>query len=452
MMDKFLFFEEIKKTVPAYGKFLKEHGVLKKEIRNWDEIPVISKENYLLKYRVEETVREGEMDKCFLIGASSGFSKKGSVFWLKGAVDEDAYLNALEEFFKQFYSIDRKKTLIIVSLAFGTWIGGIQIACTMRQLAVKTGYPLTSTFPGLDLEEGALIVKRFQKSFDQILWITNGSNIPIIYSLLKDDADLLNGKVFFPVVGEYFTENYRENIAQKFGHKRDEESVLWTGYGSADTGDLGIESKASIALRKFFLRNPDLCKAVFNSEDVPMILEKSSDAFIEILDQNIIVTKDQLIPLVRYNTKDSGGLLAKSVLTGKIPEPLYSRLPDKLLYVFGRVSDSIIFYGTNLKIPEINNFLNALGKEYKYSGLFEIEEKEVDGITIFKFTVYTDDKDEGKEKAYRDALIRFLKSYSREFNAKYDNLVKSSKQELIQVAIAAVGEKSSVTKHRFIKE
>ncbi len=448
-MDRFVFFEDVKKHIPAYQKFLAENGIT--VVKNWEDIPLMTKENYLLKYNTEKTVREGEIGKCFLIGASSGFSKKGTVFWLKEAVNENLYLNAVEEGLKNLYSIDKKKTLIVVSLAFGTWIAGMQLACTMRQLAAKTDYPLTACFPGLDLEEGAQIVKEYKNLYDQVLWITNVSNIPIIYSLLKDDKELLDGYVYFPVVGEYFTENYRESFAKKFGYGEDKEAVLWTGYGSADTGDLGMESKNTIRLRKFFMRNPALCKDVFKSEDVPMILEKSSNAYIEIIDGNIVLTKDQLIPLIRYNTKDSGGLLEKEKLKGEIPEGMFNKLPETMLYVFGRVSDSVVFYGTNLKIPGINNFLNSLDESFKYSGLFEIEEKEIDGIAIFNFTIYTFDGDKSKENEYKNKIIAFLKSYSREFNAKYDNLVKSSKVELINVSIKPISEKSSVKKHRFIK-
>ncbi len=449
-MDKFALFEDVKKHVPAYKKFLTENKAT--DIKIWEDIPMMNKENYLLKYETPETVREGEIGKCFLIGSSSGFSKKGTVFWLKEAGNEEAYLNAVEESLKNLYNIDKKKTLIVVSLAFGTWIGGMQLACTMRQLAAKTNYTLTSCFPGLDLEEGTQIVKEYKNLYDQTLWITNVSNIPIIYSLLKDDKKLLDGYVYFPVVGEYFTENYRESFARKFGHREDEEVVLWTGYGSADTGDLGIESKETIRLRKFFLKNSMLCKEIFNSKGPPMILEKSSDAYIEIINGNIVVTKDQLIPLVRYDTKDSGGLLERKKLKGKIPENLFNKLPETMLYVFGRVSDSIVFYGTNLKIPGINNFLNSLDESFKYSGLFEIEEKEIGEIATFNFTIYTFDGDKSKEREYKNKIIEFLKSYSREFNAKYDNLVKSSKRELINVDIKSIGEKSSVKKHKFIKE
>ncbi|WP_025209359.1 hypothetical protein [Hippea sp. KM1] len=446
-MDRFALFEDVKSNVEAYRQFLKDSNV--ENVKEWDDIPIMTKENYLLKYDIEKTTRKDGMKRCSLIGASSGFSKTGSVYWLKQADDEEKYLKAIEESFKALYSIDKKRTLVIVSLAFGMWIGGMQLACAMRSLASKVDYQLTTALPGLDLKEGEQIVKRFKNSFDQFIWITNASNVSIIYSLLKDDKDLLEGCVFFPVVGEYFSESFRKDIALKFGHKSDA-VALWTGYGSADTGDLGMETKETIGLRRFLLENSALCRELFDTDDPPMIMKRTSSAFVEIIDGSIVVTKDQLIPLIRYDTKDSGILLEKGEFEGKIPKSLYQGLPDEMICIFGRVSDSVVFYGTNLKIPQIGRFFYSL-KELKYSGVFEVEQKKIEGIDTFYFTVYTDGENKDKEKYCKDKLIEFLKSYSREFNAKYDSLTKAADIELINVEIKEISQKQAVKKHKFIK-
>ena len=446
-MDRFALFEDVKANVEAYGMFLKDSNA--ENIKDWNDIPIMTKENYLLKYEIEKTTRRDGMKRCSLIGASSGFSKTGSVYWLKQSDDEEEYLKAVEESLKELYSIDKKRTLVIVSLAFGMWIGGMQIACAMRSLAAKVDYQLTTALPGLDLKEGAQIIKRFKNSFDQFIWVTNASNASIIYSLLKDDKDLLKGTVYFPVVGEYFSESFRCDIAEKFGHKSDA-VVLWTGYGSADTGDLGMETKETISLRQFFLKNPALCREFFDTDDAPMIMKRTGGAFVEIVNGSIVVTKDQLIPLIRYDTKDSGILLEKEELEGKIPQKLYQSLPDKMICVFGRVSDSVVFYGTNLKIPQIGKFFYSL-KELEYSGVFEVEQKKVNGIDTFYFTVYTDSDNKDKEDYCKDRLVEFLKSYSREFNAKYDSLTNAANIELINVEIKEISQKQAMKKHKFIK-
>ena len=55
---------------------------------NFEDLPVISKQDYLLSYPMEQLCRPGDMDRIHLIGASSGFSKSGAVFWPKRPCDE----------------------------------------------------------------------------------------------------------------------------------------------------------------------------------------------------------------------------------------------------------------------------------------------------------------------------------------------------------------------------
>jgi len=442
----FDFFDKVRKNVKAYQQFLEDNNV--QDIQKWSDIPLCDKENYLLKYPMKELAQE-DISNAFLIGTSSGFSKSGSVFWLKEAVDERAYLEIIKQIFIKEYSIDRQKTLFIISLAFGTWIGGMQIATTLRAMASDMEHVTLAT-PGLDLKEAAEIAQKFGAFYDQILWICNPSSINIIYALVKDDDSLLQGKISFPVVGEYFSEDFREDIAFKFGHDRKYIYSIKTGYGSADAGDLGIESEETVKLRKFFNNHSELLQKLFKTNEAPMMFVRNEKAFIESIEGELIVTKDQFIPLVRYNTKDRGGILKKRDIKEYIDSVLYATLPDEILYVFGRVSDSIIFYGTNLNIHEIDKFLSSL-KEMSYGGLFDVKEIQKDGVSLFEFTIYTEDIKEELALEYQNTLIEFLKKSSNEFSAKYDKLSKAVDKDLITVNLKFINELQIDKKHRYIK-
>ncbi len=450
-MDIIGLFENVKKNVEAYADFLKKHGAEK--VKEWEKIPITTKDNYLLQYPIEKVVRRGDIDRCALIGASSGFSKTGSVYWLKGPENEDAELKLFEKNFKELYAIDRRKTLILVATAFGMWFGGMQVACYMRSLASRTPYPLTSAFPGLDLEEAANVAKRFKHLYDQILFITNASNVSIIYSLLKDEPELLNGRIYFGVIGEYFSENYRRDMARRFGHNENEEAVLWTGYGSADTGGIAMETRETIALRKYLeFENKALSKELFGTDDTPMIMRDLGTAHIDVIDGQIVVTKDQLIPLVRYNTKDRGGLLKKAQLEGKIDKELYEKLPNDMFYIHGRPENSVIFYGTNLMIQDIGNFLYSMEKEISYTGLFDVKKESIEGIDRFIFTIYTFDDVSDKKELCKQRLVQFLKQFSKEFVAKYDNLTRATGMDLIDVKLEKIDKTKASIKHKYIKE
>ncbi|WP_022671053.1 phenylacetate--CoA ligase [Hippea alviniae] len=449
-MDKMALFFDVKENVEAYRDFLERHNAL--DVNRWEDIPIMNKENYLLYYPMEKTVRKGDFDNCFLIGASSGFSKTGTIYWPKRAEDEKGYIKASEEALKELYGIHKKRTLIIVALAFGMWIGGMQLACMVRRLAAESDYPLTCALVGFDIEEAANIAKRFEKDFEQILFITNPSNVSVIYSLVKDNKNLLNGRVYFAVVGEYFSEFYRREMTLKFGHTEDAKTVLWTGYGSADTGALAVETVSTISLRRYLtFDNQSLKQELFGDGDTPMIMEPSKNAFVEIVDGNIVATLDQLTPLIRYNTKDKGKLLYKEELKGKIDDKLFESLPDVMLCIFGRASNSIVFYGTNLTIPKIDAILYSIEDKIHYSGLFEVEKIKKGEIDVFRFTVYSFEDKKDKEEFVKNTLIENFKKLSREFAAKYDNLSKAAGFDLIEVEIKRISKNQASKKHRHIK-
>ncbi len=448
-MDKISLYQNVQETVKGYTKFMTTHQLTKAE--KWTDIAICDKQNYLLAYPIMELIRNNSFEKCFLIGASSGFSKSGSVLWLKQSSDEAGYINKVKSLLIHDYNIDKKSTLIIVSLALGTWIGGMQLASAMRSLAGKTDGVVTAT-PGINLEESVHIAKEFGALFDQIIWVTNPSSINIIYSLLKDDKELMNAKIYFPVVGEYFTESFRETISKKFGHQADNSFVVKTGYGSADTGDLGIESEATIKLRKFLYNNPETSIRLFADKNPPMFFIKNDEAFMETIDGNLIVTKNQFVPLIRYNTHDTGGILQKETLkNGGVPESILNQLPEEILFIFGRTTDSVIFYGTNLNIYDSGDFLSSLDQSYAYGGLFEVEKTNKESIDYIEFTIYVLNKSNDLEARYQKALIKALKSSSNEFAAKYNELKTAIKDDLIQVKLKLISEKHKAEKHHTIK-
>jgi phenylacetate-CoA ligase len=286
--------------------------------------------------------------------------------------------------------------------------------------------------------------------------VTNPSNIYLIHHLMaREGVQVRSGCHYFTVVGEYYTEAFREKIATMFAHSPEEPFVVWTGYGSADTGDLGVETRSSIRLRKFFFRHPQLCSEVFGEASPPMLLEASSSPHLEIVDGRIVVTKDQMVPLVRYDTGDDGGLLQREQLADLpgLPPDLLEALPSRLLFVRGRASDAVIFYGTNLKVGDISDHLLALPAGFGYAGFFELRRREKDGISTFTFTIYV----EGAPTAsrafeFQANIVDYLKGCSLEFSAKYDALSQSVGFPLIEVELKPIASKDIKLKHRYLVE
>ncbi|MGN1212299.1 MAG: hypothetical protein ACI4TM_11480 [Candidatus Cryptobacteroides sp.] len=450
-MERKSLLDDVMLNVKAYRRLLEMETGHAKLPEHFEDLPLLTKQNYLLEYPLEDLCRENDLDNIHLIGSSSGFSKTGAVYWPKRPCDEAGYMKAIEQMFIDTAGIDQKKTLIVECLAFGLWIGGMQIAAAIRNIALSGRYRLTIATPGLDLKAAVNVIKAYHRLYDQVLIITNPSNIPLITALAGDDMELrCGGKVSFPVVGEYFTEAFREQTAKSFGHKEDEPFVVWTGYGSADTGDLGVETASTIALRKYFHHNPSLSEKIFGTSSTPMILAASGAAYFEIIEGNIVVTKDQFIPLIRYNTKDAGGLLSKNDVKDLVPSELFASLPENMIYVYGRADNAVIFYGTNLIVNDIQDFFLSLPKSAGYGGLFSVRENVSDGVSSFDFTIFTVEE-HASEDFFLNELLNYLCNSSAEFNIKYQNLSKSAPRPLVSVRFKPITEIGAMTKHRFIE-
>jgi phenylacetate-CoA ligase len=454
MMSSQTLLTEAFARVPAYRAFLAARGAGLDT--PWESLPLTTKKDYLLANEVADLCWDGAVDGCHVIGASSGFSRSGSVFWPKRPKDEGAYVEGFEGMLIERYAIDRRRTLAFVCLAFGTWFAGMQIATGLRTLAASGRHPLTAALPGLNLGEAVEIYRRFSGAYEQVLWITNPSNVSLIATLLeRAGVAPPPGRISFPVVGEYFSEAFRERVAERFGHPASAPFCVVTGYGSADAGGLGDESEATIALRKHIFHRPALSQALFSTADTPMLLEPMPGALLECIDGRIVVSKDLAIPLVRYDTGDAGGLMPRARLAEipDLPAEVAAALPETVLYVYGRASDAIVFYGANLMIQDINRHFLSLPQTFGYGGLFEVKPCSRDGVTTFAFTVYAHGSDDAARRAhYADSLIAFLKGHSLEFAAKYDPLCASLGEPLITVALADPATLPARTKHRFVVE
>lgn len=447
-MNHNLFAKQIWEQVPAYQAIVGTTFPAQ-----FNQLPLINKRNYLLSFPMTDLCRPGSLDEIHLIGASSGFSKTGAVFWPKRPCDEKNYIHSIEELFVNDFHIDQRKTLCLECLAFGMWIGGMQLATAIRMIGLTEKYHFTIATPGLDLRTAVEVIEAYHDRYDQIMIITNPSNIPIITALLSahhSHSQLFQGKVYFPVVGEYFSESLREHVCAEYGHPLDRTEVLRTGYGSADTGEVSFETERAIRVRKFFSHRPELSKQLFGTEDTPMMLEFYPSVYVEIVDGHIVVTKDQFIPLVRYDTNDCGGILHREDLRGIVPDELLAPMPEQWMYVMGRADNAIIFYGTNLMIGEIQQYLLDLDKAEGYGGLYTVHEKVENDISTFEFVIYTRGEQHADAERFKTLLVNFLCGNSNEFAFKYHNLSKSSDTPLITVRTADISALEGNLKHRFI--
>ena len=76
-------------------------------------------------------------------------------------------------------------------------------------------------------------------------------------------------------------------------------------YAKPDTTVIGTESLALSAIRKLFHRHKSLSHEMGYGDSIPHFFHYTDqDAYLEVVNDELVITKWQCVPLVRYNLHD----------------------------------------------------------------------------------------------------------------------------------------------------
>ncbi|MBP5976130.1 hypothetical protein HW132_26200 [Brasilonema sp. CT11] len=369
-------------SVPAYKQFLEKQGF--KVPEPFEHLPKSDKESYVLAYPWEEVLAD-DYEECFSIFRSSGSSGQ-SFYWPQMKSTSRSSPTALKIFLEDAFAVHQKKTLAIVGSALGSWIGGDAMSWILKSMAVDAAYPFYVFSPGNNFDEIIEMICKMSPLVDQIIVFSVPSVIAYLHlkaSQLKQSLPL--DKLKHMVTGEPFPESLRASL-QKRAEVEEDTPFMFSLYGSADTGTLGVESLATVALRKLLYRNNALASELGIESPIPHLFHflATDDAFVETIDGYLCVTRWQGIPLVRYILYDRVALyswkeLKQAVLSSKLLDSgneallkilseASEQLPD-LLAVTGRADKCVILSGSNfteylldaaVKCEELDEILTGL--------------------------------------------------------------------------------------------
>jgi len=351
-------------SVPAYKDFLKKNKVRPESIKSYpdfQQVPLTNKENYLSKYPLKDRLLGGNYTGKASITSSSGSSGK-PFYWPRMPIQDFGAAKGFDTFLVNSFDIDKKSTLHVNCSGMGVWTAGDYVAMLNRYLSYK--YPNNSSIsPGIDLDNTTQLIKDVAPDFEQI----------IVYGyppFIKDLADNLPTKIFkdtsFKLVlyGETFTENLRNYLLKKIKSSNDQKTVI-SILGSSEGGIVGIEDPNSVLIRQMAEKNKVLSNSLFNSDMIPCLIQFNPMAkMIEIVGSQIVMTFLAGLPLIRYDTKDAGGIITaeeieilfektidksfeKVLLKEKIPN---TKLP--FLFFSGRSDFAATIYGVSI-VPEM---------------------------------------------------------------------------------------------------
>ncbi|MDJ0724477.1 MAG: hypothetical protein QNJ38_05130 [Prochloraceae cyanobacterium] len=351
----------VQKVVPAYQRFLTDNNIRIGE--PFEMLPRSDKKSYALAYPFEELLGDDYED---ILGIFSSSGSSGNLFyWPSLKSTNRSTPSNLRKFLEQRFAIDRKKTLAIVGTSLGSWLGGEHFSWMLKSIIMDTPYPFWVFSPGNKIEQIINLIDRIDALVDQIVIFI----VPSTIAHLHLKASQLNkplplNKLKYIATGEPFPESVRISL-QKLAGLDETTPFMFSAYGSADTGGLGIESIETVALRQLLYQNQTLAKQLIKDSTIPHFFHFiAADTYVEIIDGNLAVTKWQAIPLVRYILYDRVSFYSWQELTEAILASKYLILPEDrplinvitgaknlvgdLIAVTGRSDSTLVLNGCNL--------------------------------------------------------------------------------------------------------
>jgi phenylacetate-CoA ligase len=373
--------QQIQQQIPAYQKFLAHQGL---QIPvDFEDLPISDKQSYILPSSLEDLSGD-RLDHSLSLYQSSG-SSGNSYYWPMLRSTNRFAIPATKFFLEKTFQIHKKKTLIIIASSLGSWLGGEHFSWTFKSLAQQVTYPLMVFTPGSNPEEIVTIIARLSCFFQQIIILITPSFIPLLYH----KAETLNlaldlSKLKYLVTSEYFPESLRLTLKKK-AQLSIEEVFMVSMYGSADTGGLGVESPASIAMRQLLEEYPDLREYLGIKLPLPIFFHNIRfDSYLEQIEQKFCITQWQGIPLLRYHIFDqvtfySWKSLKKAILASKLINQEHSLrrfinassdfLPN-IIAVSGRFDKTLILGGTNFSESMLDSAIKSEKLSHLLTGLY----------------------------------------------------------------------------------
>jgi phenylacetate-CoA ligase len=378
-------YREAVARVPAYRAFLTEKTGSVPAVGTLDEfarLPFMNKADYIMKHPVPDLCMDGSPACAHLWLRSSGTSRK-PFFWPRRYEDERNMPRGVGSLFGAYVSPEAQPTLIVVGLALGPWGTGMQTAYIFRTLAHEVpGLAVVS--PGLQNESILECLERLSPLYKQTLLL---SYPPFAKTVLEEavrrgiNLSALNLRVM--VGGEGITETYRERMWSLLGRSERELDSVWSLYGSTDFGNAGFENALTIAIRRLVVRR-GLAQAVFGEPDIPMLFQQvPSPIHFEVVNGELVVSRLQGIPLIRYRTGDHVVILSKAELLARLnragcdAEQMVRDaglpVPDwdtPMVALYGRIDQSVFFYGAKINPEQLKTALEAPALESVFNGRF----------------------------------------------------------------------------------
>lgn len=305
-------FKKAAQELPAYQNFLTAEGCNPSDIKTVDDfakVPVTSKKTYLKKYAHSDLLWQSDWNGPMSICSTSGSTGEPYYFPRNNSLAEQA--SYMAEMFLNNSSYGNSRTLVLMGFGMGVWIGGLITLRAFEIAADRMQAPVSFLPTGYNKVELFKALKQLAPEYDQTII----AGYPPFLKEVVDEAesegiDLRKLHIRLVFAAEAFTETFRNYICYKAAVKHPLFDTM-NIYGSADIGAMAYETPLSILIRRLAIEDPFLYKELFGQMEKTPTLAQYNPKHIEfeVQDNQLIVTANSALPLVKYAIGDHGGVL-----------------------------------------------------------------------------------------------------------------------------------------------
>jgi phenylacetate-CoA ligase len=370
----FAVFYKAKRDCPAYKDFLEAENYSEKGAWNLANVPVMTKENYVKKYSIEDRCYGGKIPVAGTVIDESSGSSGVPNNWVRSAEERKDVKRILQLNYEIVFG---DESLILLNcFALGPWATGMNVSMSLVDVGI-----LKSIGPDAKKLENTLTL--FGPKYKYVI-----CGYPPFLKMWLDstELDLSDYKMHAIVGGEGMSESLRNYLLKSF-------QTAMSSYGASDLEiNIGVETELTIELRRKCFNDRKLCEKLFERESPPMIFQyNAADYLIETNEDNellfTIVRLEGAAPKIRYNLCDLGGVythkdLANLLLAHNINIKNLSARQSAfpMVFIHGRGDLSVPFYGAKVFPTDLEEIISTHPKLVGKINSFQLQSIEDESL------------------------------------------------------------------------
>jgi phenylacetate-CoA ligase len=341
-------FYNARRTTPAYRAFLAEHGAMNP--RRFEDIPVMTKDAYIKRFPLEQTLQHGRMPRRGAVIDESSGSTGRPTNWVRGEVERASTRKLIQ--FASRAAVGKEPFVLINAFALGPWATGMNVSMAMVDACVVKSV-------GPDVDKICNTLELLGPGYRYVL-----SGYPPFMKVLVDAArvDWSRYDITAIVGGEGMSEPLRAHLQRAF-------RKVISSFGASDLEiNLALESDWSASLRRAMAERPELVEKLTGRRDMlPMAFQYDpTQVYMENgPDGHVLFTLcrlENVSPRIRYDLADRGKVLSvadvlaatSSLGATDLPTP-QTELP--VLLHWGREEHAVAFYGCKITPEHVQSAL-----------------------------------------------------------------------------------------------